>query len=469
MANPYPWSYYLRNNIKLAYPVMLSQLGHISVSVADSVMVGQIGALPLAAASLGNSLFAVFMLFGIGVSYGITPLVASAYGEQNAGKLLDLLRHGVVSNFLMGLFLFGLIVGVSPILYHLDQEADVVENAIPYLGIIGFSIVPLMVFQAFRQFTEGLHLTRQAMTISIIGNLFNIFLNYLLIYGKWGFPALGLNGAAIATLVDRVLMAIAMGYFVFRYQKLRPYTIGFHLKNLSKAIFKKLLALGIPSGMQFIFEVGAFAAAAIMIGWLGANALAAHQIALNLAGVSYMAATGIAAAASIRVGFYLGQNDYVNMRMAGMASFIMAMIFMTVCGITFVLGRNFFPSLYIDDAEVISLAAGMLVVAAFFQISDGVQVVGLGVLRGLSDVKVPTLVTLVAYWVIALPTGYVLGFVFDLGTIGVWIGLLFGLSISAVANFTRFKGLSKRLRTQAQEKAAIVDDNSQEAVAKPVA
>ncbi len=445
MSNIHPWSFYLRNNIKLAYPVMLSQLGHISVSVADSMMVGQIGALPLAAASLGNSIFMVIMLFGIGVSYGITPLVASAYGEKSASKLLDFLRHGLVSNFIMGLLLFGVIVVVSPVLYHLDQEPDVVVKAIPYLSIVGFSIIPLMVFQTFRQFTEGLHLTRQAMIISILGNLFNIFLNYLLIYGKWGFPAMGLNGAAVATLVDRVLMAIAMGYFVFRYRKLKAYTTGFHLRKLSSGIFKKLLKIGIPSGMQFIFEVGAFAAAAIMIGWLGANSLAAHQIALNLAGISYMAATGIAAAATIRVGFYLGQNDYVNMRMAGLASFIMVMIFMTVCGITFILGRNFLPSLYIDDPEVISLAAGMLIVAAFFQISDGVQVVGLGVLRGLSDVKVPTIVTLFAYWVIALPVGYTLGFVFEMGTIGVWTGLLIGLSISGIANFSRFRGLSRRL------------------------
>lgn len=452
MTTPNPWSFYLKNNIKLAYPVMLSQLGHISVSVADSVMVGQIGALPLAAASLGNSIFAVIMLFGIGVSYGITPLVASAYGENNAPKLLNLLRHGVVSNLLMGVLLFGVIVALTPILFHLDQEPDVVAKAIPYLGIVGFSIVPLMVFQAFRQFTEGLHLTRQAMAISILGNLLNIFLNYLLIYGKWGFPELGLNGAAVATLIDRVLMATAMGYFVFRYHKLKPYTVGFHFKKLSFSIFKKLLKIGIPSGMQFIFEVGAFAAAAIMIGWLGANALAAHQIALNLAGVSYMAATGIAAAATIRVGFYLGQNDYVNMRMAGMASFILAMIFMLACGVTFILGRNFLPSLYIDDLEVISLASGMLVVAAFFQISDGVQVVGLGVLRGLSDVKVPTVVTLVAYWVIGLPVGYLLGFVLDMGTIGVWVGLLIGLSISAIAHFTRFRGLSRRLREESLEK-----------------
>ncbi len=450
MATTHPWSYYLKTNLLLAYPVMFSQLGHISVSVADSVMVGQIGTLPLAAASLGNSIFAVIMLFGIGISYGLTPLVAAAYGEQNPGKLNNLLRHGIVNNLLVGFVLFGIIVAITPILFHLDQEPDVVANAIPYLGIVGFSIVPLMVFQAFRQFTEALHLTKQAMVISVAGNLFNIFLNYLLIYGKWGFPEMGLNGAAVATLVDRLLMATAMGIFVFRSKRLREYTKGLHFKGLSSDIFKRLLKIGIPSGMQFIFEVGAFAAAAVMIGWLGANALAAHQIALTLSAVTYMAATGIAAAATIRVGFYLGKNDFDNLRMAGFASFMLAIAFMSFCALTFILGRFWLPSLYIDDPEVISLAAGMLVVAAFFQISDGTQVVGLGVLRGLSDVKIPTIVTLVAYWVIGLPTGYILGFTFGYGTIGVWIGLLIGLSISAVAHFTRFRLRSRLLQEKAR-------------------
>ena len=428
---------------------MLSQLGHVMVSVADSVMVGQIGALPLAGASLGNSIFHVVMLFGIGVSYGLTPLVASAFGEKNNAHLKNLLRHGIIINSILGLVLFGVIAAISPVLYHLGQEPDVVEKALPYLGIIGFSIIPLMVFQAFRQFAEGLHLTRQAMIINLVGNVINILLNYVLIYGKLGFPALGLNGAAIATLVDRILMAIAMGYFVYKYHRLQQYTSRFHFKRLSLPIFKRILHIGIPSGMQFIFEVGAFASAAIMIGWLGANALAAHQIALNLAAISYMAATGIAAAATIRVGFYLGRRDYPNMRMAGLASFVLSGGFMAFCAVTFILGRNFLPSLYIDNPEVIALASGMLIVAAFFQISDGVQVVGLGVLRGLSDVKVPTLVTLIAYWVIALPMGYLFGFVFDWGTIGVWIGLLTGLSLSAIAHLTRFRKLSARLNKTA--------------------
>ncbi len=449
MSTVHPWSYYLRNNLKLAYPVMLSQLGHVMVSVADSVMVGRIGALPLASASLGNSLFHVIMLFGIGVSYGLTPLVASAYGEKNASKLQNLLRHGIITNSVLGLILFGVIVAISPVLYSLGQEPDVVEKAIPYLGIIGFSIIPLMVFQAFRQFAEGLHLTRQAMVITVVGNLINIALNYVLIYGKFGFPAMGLNGAAIATLVDRVLMAVAMGYFVYSYARLKDYTSKFHFKGLSSQIFKRLLHIGIPSGLQFIFEVGAFASAAIMIGWLGANALAAHQIAINLAAISYMAATGIAAAATIRVGYYLGGKDFPNMRMAGLASFMLSGSFMAVCAVVFILGRNFLPSLYINDAEVIGLASGMLIVGAFFQISDGVQVVGLGVLRGLSDVKVPTVVTLVAYWLVALPVGYLLGFVVEWGTVGVWIGLLIGLSLSAIAHFTRFRSLAGKLAKRA--------------------
>ncbi len=417
---------------------MLSQLGHIMVGVADSVMVGQLGAIELASVSLGGGIFHVIMLFGIGVSYAITPLVAAADGENNPSKCASFLRHGFHLNLVLGILLAAGFSLSSGVLTLFDQEQEVLEFAIPYLSIISFSIVPILFFQTFRQFAEGLSSTKPAMIISIAGNLLNVGLNYLLIFGELGFPEMGVSGAALATLISRVVMGIGMAAYVFYSTRFDNVMQLFEWGGLRLTTCIQLLKIGIPAGLQFIFEAGAFGIAAIMIGWIGVVPLAAHQIALNMAGISYMAASGISAAATIRVGNQLGKNDYQTLRIAGNTCFIMVTIFMTICGLILIVFNEFLPSLYIDDPEVIGYAASLLVIAAFFQISDGVQVVGLGALRGLTDVKIPTLYTLFAYWIMALPIGYILGVRMEMGANGIWIGLLIGLSTSAIMQFLRF-------------------------------
>ncbi len=436
---------HIAKNFTLAFPVMLSQLGHVMVGVADSVMVGQLGTVELAAVSLGGAPFHLIMLFGIGISYGITPLVAAADGNENANRINILLKHALVVDFIVGILLSLLLIAAAPYLGIIGQEAEVLDYAIPYINIVSLSLIPLMVFQAFRQFVEGVSMTKQAMYISISANVINVILNYLLIYGALGFPELGLNGAAWATFISRVLMAVGMGVFVFRSRRLQIYTKSLGLVKLSMRPVKSLLQIGIPSGLQFIFEAGAFAMATVMIGWLGAEALAAHQIALNLAGITYMTASGISAAATIRVGNQFGKGDFSTMRLAGFSCFLMVGIFMAVCALAFMLGREFLPNLYVDDAEVIAIAAQLMIIAAIFQISDGIQVVGLGALRGLSDVKVPTMVTALAFWVLAIPLGYLLGFVLDYGAFGVWIGLLLGLSVAGLLHLIRFNHKSNSL------------------------
>jgi MATE family multidrug resistance protein len=408
-------------------------------------MVGQLGTEELAAVSLGGAPFYVIMLFGIGVSYALTPLVASADGQNQISGIRSLLKHAVILDTLVGVLLFLLLYLVGPSLSYFDQDPEVVDLALPYLNIIAGSLIPVLIFQAFRQFAEGLSYTKQAMYISISANILNIILNYFLIYGIWIFPELGMNGAGWATLISRVVMVIVMVWFVFRFKDFKPYTTGFKLGDYDWNIWYKLLKIGIPSGLQFVFEVGAFAMAAIMIGWLGAVPLAAHQIALNLSGITYMTASGISAAATIRVGNQLGKNDIRTLRRAGFTCLMMAAGFMAVCGLIFILGKSLLPSLYVDDSAVIALSADLLIVAAFFQISDGVQVVGLGSLRGLSDVKIPTLLTMVAYWFIAMPIAYLLGIVLGLGSVGIWIGLLIGLTLAAGSHLWRFQQLTKRL------------------------
>jgi multidrug resistance protein, MATE family len=439
---------HIKTNFLLAYPVMLSMLGQVMTGVADSIMIGRTGATPLAAASLANVVFMLLLTFGIGVSYAITPFVAEADGRKDKTMIVDLLRHGFIINLVTGVILVGLILITQPLLHQVNQPEEVVELALPYLTIISFSILPFMVFQTYRQFGEGLHSTRMAMIIVIGCNLVNIALNYILIYGKLGFPALGLNGAGWATLISRILMGIFMTAYIYYGKKFLHYRMGFSFGNYSRNLVTKMLHIGIPAGIQFIFEVSAFGFSAIMMGWLGTTALAAHQIAINLATISYMTTSGLGAAATIRVGHYLGKNDFPTLRRAGFTLMNMALVIMLIWGIAFIVWRYALPELYINDPDVIAIAAPLLIIAGLFQLSDGMQVVCAGALRGLQDVKIPSLLIFVAYWIIGLPLGYWIGFTLDYGPNGIWVGLLIGLTITASAMYIRFQNLTKKLSPQ---------------------
>ena len=434
----------VKTTFLLAYPVMLSQLGQVAVGVADSMMVGRLGALELAASSLANSIFFVALMFGIGISMVLTPLVSNAFGKGKTNQISRLFSNSLLINFLAGVALFGLVLLFSQSLSLLNQPEEVEALALPFLLIITASLVPLMLFQTFKQFVEGLSQTKQAMFITIAANLVNVFLNWLLIWGHWGFPELGFLGAAWATLISRVLMMVLMGGYVLTSKRYRDFKIQIFRFKPNWTLCQRILKIGVPTGFQFIFEVSAFSAAAIMMGWISVNALAGHQIALNLASISYMMATGLATAGMIRVSHYIGKEDFKGMREAGMVAFGMAATFMFVCALLFFVLRFFLPTLYIDDPQVISLAASLLVLAGLFQLSDGIQVVGLGVLRGLEDVKVPTVVTFLAYWGLGLPLGYFLAFTMGMAEKGIWIGLLIGLTLTAGLLLYRFDQLSKR-------------------------
>lgn len=437
---------HIKPNFLLAYPVMLSMLGQVMTGVADSVMVGWTGPVPLAASSLANIFFSIPLFFGVGVSYAITPLVAQAEGAADPSKIVTVLKNGSLINLITGLLLTLLIFSIEPFIYYMGQPEEVVTLAIPYLSIVAVSIIPTMIFQTYRQFAEGLQRTRVAMVIVVGSNLINIALNYLLIFGKFGFPELGLNGAGIATLLSRLIMAMSMMAYVYWGRKFLNYRSGFSIGGFSRSLIIKMLHIGLPAGSQFIFEAGAFGFSAIMMGWLGTTALAAHQIAINLATISYMTTSGLGAAATIRVGYFLGQQDHKNLRQAAFTMIAMAVVIMAGWAILFIVGRLGLPALYIDDQSVIILTSDLLIVGAFFQLSDGVQVVTAGALRGLQDVKIPSVLIFVAYWVIALPLGYLLAFPLKLEAIGIWIGLFLGLTITATAMVVRFYRLSGRLK-----------------------
>ncbi len=435
---------HLKINVNLAVPVMAAQLGQVMVGVADNIMVGQVGYIPLAGASLGNAIFYFFMTFGLGVSFAITPLVGFADGEGNKKQCGQVLRHGLFVNSILGVLLFILVLGSANYLHLFGQEQAVVELAIPYMYVIGLSMIPFLVFQSFRQFSEGLSMTKVPMVVSVSMNVLNIILNYLLIYGKFGFPELGLLGAGIATLIARTIMAIVMIAYVLGSRKFTPYLVGLGLKNLDYKLIKDLLRIGVPAGFQFVFEVGAFSMAAIMMGWINASTQAAHQIAINMASISYMTVAGLGAAAAIRVGNQLGKKNYKVMKKAALTLMAMGTVLMVVFATGFILGKDMLPLLYNDQPEVVSVASSLLIMAALFQLSDGVQVISLGALRGMKDVKIPTLITFLAYWVVALPLGYVLAFKYDYGADGIWFALFLGLTIAAVWVFFRFIRLANK-------------------------
>lgn len=429
----------------LAYPVVLSQLGHIMVGVVDTAMVGMIGTVEQAAVALANSLYTLVLVFGLGVSYGVTPLVAAADGKKDTSQNAALLKHGVIINTLLGILLFVLLFLVSPVLNHFDQKPEVVSNAIPFLNVMMLGMIPLCIFSGFKQFTEGLSYTRVAMWISLGANLLNVLLNYLMIFGHWGFPEMGLMGSCWASFISRVLMAATMFLYVYYNRHFKAYWIGFNLKNISRELMGKILGIGIPSGLQWVFEVGAFAFAVIMIGWISEKAQAAHQVALSVAAVTYMMASGLSAAASVRVGNQYGLKDREGIRRAGFSAFFMVIAFMSIMATSFILFRNYLPHFFNKESDVIAIASSLLVIAAFFQLSDGIQVVALGALRGIKDVKIPTYITLVAYWLIGLPMSYEFAFKLNLGVEGVWYGLSLGLTITAVFLLWRFNYVSKRI------------------------
>lgn len=424
---------------------MLGQLGHVLVGLVDNLMVGRLGAAPLAAVSLGNSLVFIALSLGIGFSFAITPLIAEADGAGDIEKGRNYFHHGVILCTISGIFLFLALLVAKPFLYYLDQPPEVVALAIPYLNIVAFSMIPLMIFQAFKQFADGLSQTKYAMYATLLANVVNVVFNYFLIFGIWIFPRLELQGAAIGTLLSRFFML----WFVWEILRKRPRFVQYFKwkrNELLKAdIFKRLLSLGFPTALQMFFEVAIFTATVFLAGTLGTNPQAANQIALNLASMTFMIAVGLGVTATIRVGNQKGLGQYKDLRRIAFSTFLLVFLIEAVFAVGFILLKDWLPTFYIDNTEVILLAAQLLVIAALFQLSDGLQVVILGALRGLQDVKIPTLICFVAYWIIGFPVSWYYGRDSQLGSMGIWLGLLAGLSASALMLYLRFNLLSKKL------------------------
>ncbi|MBU1340880.1 MAG: MATE family efflux transporter [Proteobacteria bacterium] len=438
----------LRNEIKKTFflflPIVVGQLGQMLMSVVDNIMVGKLGAQALAAASIANAIFTLIMVVGFGLSMAVTPLTAMAYGAGKDEECGIVLRQGIIVNLFSGFLLCGITLVLSESIQYLNQPSEIVGPASLYMKVLGFSMLPLMLFQSYRQFAEGVSFLRPAMIITVFANLVNILANWIFIYGNLGVTPLGLTGAGIATISSRTFMAVALMMVIIRSPRMKRFDPSLNYRKIDFSMMQRLLAIGIPAGFQYFFEVSAFAASSVMIGWMGTVALAAHQIALNLASISFMVALGISSAGTIRVSNAVGRKDIQGTRAAGFSATLLCAGFMASAGLVFIVFRFFLPTLYISEKAVIDISASLLVIVAFFQVSDGTQAVGLGILRGMADMKIPTLITLAAYWLIGLPSGYLLAFKFNMGIYGVWYGLLISLTASGFLMMIRFNSKSKK-------------------------
>ncbi len=444
-------------NLKLAYPIILGMLGHTLIGIVDNIMVGKLGSTELAAVSLGSSFIFIAMSLGIGFSTAITPLIAQADAEKDEKKIRTIFHHGLLLCTILGVALFVIIVLAKPIMLLMHQPKEVVEMAYPYIDWVAFSLIPVIVYQGYKQFADGLSKTKYSMYAIFMSNVVHIFFNYALIYGIWIFPKLGILGAALGTVISRIMMVVFMHY-ILKYDKtLKPYFKNFSFKEIKKSVIKKIVNLGTPSALQMLFEVSLFTGAIWLSGSIGKTSQAANQIALTLATMTFMFAMGLSVTAMIRISNQKGLKDYVKLVVVAKSIFLLAILIEIVFALFFIVFHNYLPSFFlnlensqqaIDNTEVIHIASQLLLVAAVFQISDGIQVVVLGALRGLQDVKVPMYITFVAYWLVGFPISFYLGLFTELKATGIWIGLLAGLTIAAVLLYFRFESLTKKLIIQ---------------------
>ena len=428
-----------KNIVRLAWPVVLGQLSQVALSVIDSIMIGPLGADHLAAVALSSGLFFVPMVCAMSLMFAISPLTSMARSAGDEQSLEKTLKNGMIIAGVVGLFLVGTMYPLTYLLHLLGQPDRVVALAQPYLQIVVISMLPIMLFQGMRQFSEGLEIMFPPLVVGLIMIPLNIFGNWLLIYGNWGFPKMGLEGAAWATTMSRLVSALIMFSIVAYGSRLCSFRIlQWRLSDFCYQTLKRILRLGLPGSLQYLAETSAFSLAALMIGHLGSVSLAAHQIAINLASISFMVSIGISSAGAIRIGQARGRGDRQAARRTGFSALALSAAFMAFCGIIFWVLRDELPALYINDPEVIQVAARLLIIAAAFQLADGIQAVGVGLLRGMEDVKMPTLYVLLAYWMIALPLAWFLSNVLSYGVEGIWSALGLGLACSALMLTFRF-------------------------------
>lgn len=427
----------------LALPVCLSNMGHITVDLADNFFIGRLEnrTVGQAAISLSGAFYIFILVMLIGVSYSLTPIVAELNAKNEKEKIRLHLRHSLMMNLIAASLLFIVLWLGAPLLHYAGKSAEVTELAIQFLGVIMLSMIPLSIFFTFKQFTEGMSDTRTAMFITIGANVLNILLNYCMVFGELGFPEMGVMGSCWATFISRCAMAISMLLYVRYHKKYSEYKFSFWTGRYEWSVFKTQLRIGIPSGLMFAMEVAAFAIPTLFIP--GTEQLAAHRLAISLAAMTYMVSSGLGAAATIRVGHFVGTEDRTGVRRAGFSAILLSFCFMVVASIFFVLFRHQLPGIFNREQEVIEYASLLLLIAAGFQLFDGTQVTAQGALRGLKDTIYPGYIAFVAYWIVGLPVSYILCIPLGMGAAGVWYGFIAGLAVASFGFLRRFYLLTR--------------------------
>ncbi len=420
------WKHYA-GLLKLAIPLVLTQAGQMTMQLVDNAMVGRYGTPELAAASFANNIYIVVMLFGLGVFMGITPLVAHARGAGDDSQIAATMKSGFALSLLLIPAITLISWSVLWIVPYMGQTEEVVRLAVPYYRSLVVSIIPLLLFTLIKQIGEGLANTFAAMAVTIACNILKIFLNYGLIFGKWGFPELGLIGAGYSTVVSRLAMPLLLYGAFLCVKPIRRYFAMMRAAKVSLREVQNILRIGLPIAVQLVLEVSSFAFSAVMMGWLGNVALASHEIAIGLASFTFMIANGVAMATTIRVSFQLGTRDLVSLKLISYSAVYLVLGYMGLCGAGFLLLRHHLPYIFTADARVVAQAASLLAVAALFQLFDGLQVICLGILRGFADVKIPMFISVFSYVIVGLSVSYVCAFPLGMGPEGIWYGFLAGL------------------------------------------
>lgn len=441
-------------NLKLSTPVILGLLGHTLVGMIDNIMVGKLDPINLAAVSLGNSYIFVAMSLGIGFSAAITPIVAEAHSEKNNEKLKTSFINGFILCLFLGIFLYGSILLLKGTLIYLDQPQEVVRLALPYIDIVAISLIPLLLFQALKQFADGLSKTIYPMYATVLANIINVIINYILIFGMLGFPKLGIIGAAIGTLISRFIMFSFLFYMLMNKEIIYDYISDLKSFVYNRFMIKKILSLGFPTSLQMFFEVGLFTSAIWLSGLLGEIPQSANQIVLNISSMTFMVASGLSVSAAIRAGNQKGLKNYKELKRISLSILLLGICFASIFSLVIYLLRDYLPYIYIDinnqknyfeNIRIVSIASKLFIIVAIFQLVDSAQVIVLGTLRGMQDVKIPTIIVFIAYWIIGFPISFILGDESLMAESGIWIGLLSGLTFSSLFLYLRFLYLTNKM------------------------
>lgn len=427
-----------KETIRLGVPIVLGQLGIVVVGLADNIMVGRYHTADLAASSFVNSVFNIPILFGLGFSYGLTPLVGQFFGRGDKFRIGGLLRNSLLVNLIVGILL-SMVMGIVYLnVNRMGQPEELLPLIRPYFLLQLSSLIFVMLFNSFKQFADGITDTKTPMWIMLSANVLNIIGNHVLIYGKLGFPALGLTGAGISTLFSRLLMLVTFAILFTRNASYRRYLVGYRRTNYNRKDILILNKMGIMVGLQMGMETALFSISGVMVGWLGTVALAAHQVVVTVSTLGFMLYYGVGAAISVRVSNYYGQCDLLNVRRATMAGFHLILTMALVMSSLFLLTRGSIGYVFTSNTEVVHLVSTLMIIMVFYQFGDSLQITYANSLRGIADVTPMAVMSFIGYFMIALPVSYVCAFLMDGGITGVWIGYPVGLTLTGVMFCTRY-------------------------------